>query len=132
MNDVFAIYPKDESSSTSFLNRIHTFESSKLGNRWHCYKVHFSDEDHSNCIKQSQQYRFIIFMGHGGETHLHGSCAKYGEMKVDVRLVLRTNNSMKKRVSLMQIIYTRSMGRSFSVFHATQTGTLLRVLQEKL
>lgn len=84
MNDIFAIYPKDESSSTSFLNRIHTFESSKLGNRWHCYKVHFSDEDHSNCIKQSQQYRFIIFMGHGGETHLHGSCAKYGEMKVDV------------------------------------------------
>lgn len=71
-------------------------------------------------------------MGHGGETHLHGSCAKYGEMKVDVTAGSENHNSMKKSVSLMQIICTCSMGRSFSVFHATQTGTLLRVLQEKL
>lgn len=41
MSKVFAIYPLDKSSSTSFLNRIHTFETRMLGDAWHCYKVHF-------------------------------------------------------------------------------------------
>ena len=38
MSKVFAIYPLDKSSSTSFLNRIHTFETRMLGDAWHCYK----------------------------------------------------------------------------------------------
>lgn len=53
MSKVFAIYPLDKSSSTSFLNRIHTFETRMLGDAWHCYKVHFSDDDHERCIQQS-------------------------------------------------------------------------------
>lgn len=46
MSKVFAIYPLDKSNSTSFLNRIHTFETRMLKDAWHCYKVHFSDDDH--------------------------------------------------------------------------------------
>ena len=83
MSKIFAIYPIDKSSSTSFLNRIHTFETRKLGDAWHCYKVHFSDEDHERCILQAKDTHFIFYMGHGGETQLHGACAKYGEMPVD-------------------------------------------------
>ena len=83
MSKVFAIYPLDESCSTSFLNRIHTFETRKLGDGWHCYKVHYSDEDHERCIQQAKDNHFIFYMGHGGETQLHGACAKYGEMPVD-------------------------------------------------
>ena len=83
MSKVFAIYPLDKSSSTSFLNRIHTFETRMLGDAWHCYKVHFSDDDHDRCIQQSMESHFIFFMGHGGDTQLHGACAKYGEMTVD-------------------------------------------------
>ena len=83
MSKVFAIYPIDKSSSTSFLNRIHTFETRKLGDAWHCYKVHFSDEDHEKCIQQAKGSHFIFYMGHGGESQLHGACAKYGEMSVD-------------------------------------------------
>lgn len=79
MSKVFAIYPIDKSSSTSFLNRIHTFETRKLGDAWHCYKVHFSDEDHENCIKQSIDNHFVLFMGHGCEDHLCGACAKSGD-----------------------------------------------------
>ena len=84
MSKVFAIYPIDKSCSTSFLNRINTFETRKLGDIWHCYKVHFSDEDHERCIQQAKDSHFIFYMGHGGETQLHGACAKYGEMSVDV------------------------------------------------
>ena len=84
MSKVFAIYPIDKSCSTSFLNRINTFETRKLGDIWHCYKVHFSDEDHERCIQQSKDSHFIFYMGHGGETQLHGACAKYGEMSVDL------------------------------------------------
>ena len=84
MSKVFAIYPIDKSCSTSFLNRINTFETRKLGDIWHCYKVHFSDEDHERCIQQSKDSHFIFYMGHGGETQLHGACAKYGEMSVDI------------------------------------------------
>lgn len=83
MSKVFAIYPIDKSSSTSFLNRIHTFETRKLGENWHCYKVHFSDEDHERCIKQAEKYHFIFYMGHGGECQLHGACAKYGEFPLN-------------------------------------------------
>lgn len=68
MSKIFAIYPLDKSSSTSFLNRIHTFETRKLGDTWHCYKVHFSDEDHERCIQQAKDNHFIFYMGHGGET----------------------------------------------------------------
>ena len=83
MSKIFAIYPLDKSSSTLFLNRIHTFETRKLGDGWHCYKVHYSDEDHERCIQQAKDNHFIFYMGHGGETQLHGACAKYGEMPVD-------------------------------------------------
>lgn len=60
MSKVFAIYPLDKSSSTSFLNRIHTFETRMLGDAWHCYKVHFSDDDHERCIQQSLESHFIF------------------------------------------------------------------------
>ena len=45
MSKVFAIYPLDKSSSTSFLNRIHTFETRMLGDAWHCYKVMMTMND---------------------------------------------------------------------------------------
>ena len=61
MSKVFAIYPLDKSSSTSFLNRIHTFETRKLGDDWHCYKVHFSDEDHERCIQQAKDNHFVFW-----------------------------------------------------------------------
>lgn len=83
MSKVFAIYPIDNSCSTSFLNRINTFEMRNLKDEWHCYKIHFSDEDHEKCIATSKDYRFIFFMGHGGETKLSGSCGKNGELYVD-------------------------------------------------
>jgi len=83
MNKVFAIYPIDKSCSTSFLNRLNTFELRNLKDEWHCYKIHFSDEDHEKCLEASKDYRFVFFMGHGGETKLSGSCSKNGEMYVD-------------------------------------------------
>ena len=83
MSNVFAIYPIDRSCSTRFLNKINTFEIRNLGNDWHCYKIHFSDEDHQRCLNASKDTRFIIYMGHGGETKLCGSCAQKGEMEVD-------------------------------------------------
>lgn len=82
---IFAIYPIDKSSSTQFLNRINTFISRELDFDWHCYKIHFSDEDHNRCIEHSKESHFILFMGHGGESELHGACGKYGEMHVDFR-----------------------------------------------
>ncbi len=96
MSKIFAIYPLDKSSSTSFLNRIHTFETRTLGDAWHCYKVHFSDEDHKRCIQQSMDSHFIFFMGHGGETQLHGACAKYGEMSVDFAATQNNKNFYNK------------------------------------
>ena len=82
MSKIFAIYPIDKSCSTKFLNRINTFERRSLGNEWHCYKIHFSDKDHDDCLAASKQTRFVLFMGHGGETKLCGSCGKNGEMDV--------------------------------------------------
>ncbi len=79
MSEIFAIYPIDKGNSTKFLNRINTFEMRMLGNKWHCYKIHLSDEDHDNCIKASKDSPFIFYMGHGGETKLCGACGKYGE-----------------------------------------------------
>lgn len=83
MSKVFAIYPIDKSSSTSFLNRIHTFETRKLGDAWHCFKVYFSDEEHEKCISQARESHFVVFMGHGGGAQLHGACGKNGELSVD-------------------------------------------------
>ena len=83
MSKVFAIYPIDKSSSTKFLNRINTYEARNLQSDWHCYKIHFSDEDHDACIKASKGERFIFYMGHGSETKLCGACGSYGEMPVD-------------------------------------------------
>lgn len=83
MSKIFAIYPIDKSTSTKFLNRINTFENRNLGTDWHCYKIHFSDEDHEECLRISKVERFIFYMGHGGETKLCGACGKYGEMSVD-------------------------------------------------
>lgn len=83
MSKVFAIFPIDKGCSTKFLNRINTYETRTLGKNWHCYKVHLSDKDHDNCIKASKDSRFILFMGHGGETKLCGACGKYGEMPAD-------------------------------------------------
>lgn len=83
MSKIFAIYPIDKSCSTKFLNRINTFERRSLGDEWHCYKIHFSDKDHDDCLAASKQTRFVLFMGHGGETKLCGSCGKNGEMDVD-------------------------------------------------
>lgn len=86
MSKVFAIYPIDKCYSTNFLNRINTFEMQNLGDRWHCYKIHFSDKDHNDCIAASKSTRFVFFMGHGGETKLCGSCGKKGEMDVDMQI----------------------------------------------
>lgn len=83
MSKIFAIYPIDKSSSTRFLNRINTFEKNHLGNDWHCFKIRFSDEEHSKCLIAALNSRFIIFMGHGGESKLCGACAKNGEETVD-------------------------------------------------
>lgn len=98
MSKVFAIYPLDKSSSTSFLNRIHTFETRMLRDEWHCYKVHFSDDDHERCIQQSMDSHFIFFMGHGGDTQLHGACAKYGEMTVDFTAAQENKDFYDKEV----------------------------------
>lgn len=82
MSKVFAIYPIDRCYSTGFLNRINTFETRNLGDDWHCFKIHFSDQDHDDCLVASKGERFIYYMGHGGETKLCGSCGKYGEEHV--------------------------------------------------
>lgn len=83
MSKVFAIYPIDKSSSTGFLNRINTFEKRILGEDWHCFKIHFSNKDHDDCLNASRRERFIYYMGHGGETKLCGSCASQGEQYVN-------------------------------------------------
>lgn len=83
MSKAFAIYPIDKSNSTSFLNRIHTFETRMSCGAWHCYKVHFTDTDHERSIEQSANSHFIIFMGHGGSTKLHGACARFGEIAIN-------------------------------------------------
>ena len=83
MSKIFAMFPTDKGCSTKFLNRINTYEMRTLGSKWHCYEVHLSDKDHDNCIKASKDSRFILFMGHGGETKLCGACGKYGEMPAD-------------------------------------------------
>jgi len=83
MSKIFAIYPIDKSTSTKFLNRINSFEVRNLTTDWHCYKIHFSDEDHDACLKASKGERFIFFMGHGGETKLCGACGRNAEMPVD-------------------------------------------------
>lgn len=83
MSKVFAIYPIDKSCSTGFLNRINTFEKRNLGDDWHCFKIHFSDKDHDDCLNTSKGERFIFYMGHGGETKLCGSCASKGEQYVN-------------------------------------------------
>lgn len=83
MSKVLAIYPIDKSNSTKFLNRINTFEKRELGDKWHCFKIHLSDEDHVKCLTEISKVRFIIFMGHGGEARLCGACGKYGEESVD-------------------------------------------------
>ena len=36
MSKMFAIFPIDKSSNTTFLNRIHTFLTSNLESDWHC------------------------------------------------------------------------------------------------
>lgn len=79
MSKVFAIFPIDKCYSTGFLNRINTFETRNLGADWHCFKIHFSDQDHDDCLKASNGERLIYYMGHGGETKLCGSCGKHGE-----------------------------------------------------
>lgn len=90
MSKIFAIYPIDKSTSTKFLNRINTFEVRNMVTDWHCYKIHFSDEDHDACLKASKGERFILYMGHGGETKLCGACGRNGEMPAD-QLVRREN-----------------------------------------
>lgn len=82
MCKVFAIYPTDKSHTTRFLNRINTFEKRHLGDSWRCFKLHFQDSDHLNSITAAKDYRFILFMGHGGESHLCGACGLYGEASV--------------------------------------------------
>ena len=119
MSKVFAIYPLDKSSSTSFLNRIHTFETRMLGDAWHCYKVHFSDDDHERCIQQAMDSHFIFFMGHGGDTQLHGACAKYGEMTVDSAAVQENKD-----------FYDKEIKERFSfVFPVIQIRIIQKVLQ---
>ncbi len=83
MSKIFAIYPIDKSTSTRFLNRINTFEVRNLAADWHCYKIHFSDEDHDACLKASKGERFLLYMGHGGATKLCGACGRKGEMLAD-------------------------------------------------
>lgn len=85
MSKIFAIYPIDKSSSTKFLNRINTFACKEIGADWHCYKIHFDDEDHSRCLEKAKESHFVLFMGHGGETELHGACGRYGEIHVDLQ-----------------------------------------------
>lgn len=98
MNKIFAIFPIDKSSSTKFLNRIHTFESRMVGDHWHCYKVHFSDADHERCLQQLKNSHFIFFMGHGSESHLHGACAKNGEMTVDFMAAQENEEFYEKKI----------------------------------
>lgn len=76
MNKVFCIYPTDRQQSTSFLNRINTHLKRELAETWHCYKIKFTDIDHSQCIKKciESKANFIIFMGHGKSDMLFGSC----------------------------------------------------------
>ncbi len=76
MTKIFAIYPTDKQYSTKFLNKIHTYLTTQLAGNWHCYKVKFTDNDHSNCIKIAcSNTKFILFMGHGRSDALFGSCA---------------------------------------------------------
>lgn len=116
MNKVFAIYPLDKSCSTSFLNRIHTFETRKLGEFWHCYKVHFTDEDHENCLNASRQSNFVIFMGHGGEAKLHGACGKNGEMTVDYVAASENHVFYNKDVFIDTFIIQQFKGQIFFCF----------------
>lgn len=95
--------------------------TSNLESDWHCYKVHFSNEEHEDCIKQSSGSRFIFFMGHGGETKLHGACAVYGEMSVDVAASSENTNFSIKRCSLMQVTLLHLRGKSSFAFHVIQT-----------
>lgn len=70
-----------------------------------CLEIHgtaikytFSDDDHKRCIQQSMDSHFIFFMGHGGDTQLHGACAKYGEMPVDFTAIQENKNFYEKEV----------------------------------
>lgn len=116
MSKIFAIFPIDKSSNTTFLNRIHTFLTSNLESDWHCYKVHFSNEEHEYCIKQSSGSRFIFFMGHGGETKLHGACAVYGEMPVDVVASSENANFFNKEVFIDASNIAAFKGKVFFCF----------------
>ena len=116
MSKIFAIFPIDKSCNTTFLNRIHTFLTSNLENDWHCYKVHFSNEEHEDCIKQSSGSRFVFFMGHGGETKLHGACAVYGEMSVDVVASNENANFFNKEVFIDASNIAAFKGKVFFCF----------------
>jgi len=78
MCKIFAIYPTDQQELTEFLNQIDDYLTEKLNNDWHCYKIGFNEEDHTNCLKQAKESsaKFILFMGHGKSNCLYGSCAK--------------------------------------------------------
>lgn len=116
MSKVFAIYPIDRCCSTKFLNRINTFEMRNLGDDWHCYKIHFSDADHKNCLAVSKDTRFILYMGHGGETKLCGSCAKYGEMEVSPMVRDENNDFYNKDVFIDANNISEFKGQIFFCF----------------
>lgn len=116
MSKVFAIYPLDKSSSTAFLNRIHTFETRMLEDAWHCYKVHFSDEDHDKSIIASSESKFVFFMGHGGDTQLHGACGKYGELNVSKEAAIENTDFFDKGVFIDTTNIGRFKGKVFFCF----------------
>jgi hypothetical protein len=78
MTKFFGIYPTDNQQSTKFLNKINTHLKNELGNKWHCYKIKFSDIDHKNCLNVAKDCssKLVIFMGHGKSDVLYGSCTK--------------------------------------------------------
>lgn len=116
MSKVFAIYPIDKANSTTFLNRINTFEMRKLEDDWHCYKVHFSDKGHDDCITAAKSTRFVLYMGHGGETQLCGSCGKYGEQDVEASVRLENPDFYIKESFINSGNISRFKGQIFFCF----------------
>jgi hypothetical protein len=78
MSKIFAIYPIDKKESTKFLNRINTYLKRNLNDDWHCFKIRFNDNAHTDCVNSAKNNtaKFILFMGHGRSDCLYGSCAK--------------------------------------------------------
>ena len=67
-------------------------------------------------------------MGHGGETKLHGACAVYGEMPVDVVASSENANFFNKEVFIDASNIAAFKGKSSFAFHVIQTEIPQKVL----